>query len=178
MWDQIAPELWARGEQGAHMNVYSNVRAPTPGYFKLLPIFSLIGGLGNIFNARGEWGRIAPELWPRGGRSDDWWLRSGERPARVIVLQLSPDIFSTNAPAFSSVPHRIVLHRNFVGFLVPEYFRRRWKVCPSYPTLFRVAPLSEISMPLKRKERCGALVRAKGALHPGRRLDLRRLHQH
>ncbi len=63
-------------------------------------------------------------------------------------------------------PQRIVLHRNFVSFLVPEYFRHRWKVCSSYPTLFRVASLSEISMPLKRKERRGALVRAKGALHP------------
>ncbi len=57
-------------------------------WIKILPMF-LIGGLNAIVGAWGMWGQIAPELWPRGGQSDDWWLRSGERPVRVIVLRLS-----------------------------------------------------------------------------------------
>ena len=89
---------------------------------ELLPMFFSIEGLGNIFNARGMWGRIAPELWTRGGRG-----------VHVIVLQLSPiegfdlawrgwrtrlegaGIFSTNTSASSSVPYGIVFHLLFLS---------------------------------------------------------------
>ncbi len=66
---------------------------------------------------------MAPELCPQGGESDDC---SGERPARVIVLRLSPDIFSTNAPASNSVSHGIVFFSHFLSEILTPPEREIW----------------------------------------------------